>query len=525
MVKPLTRSSAKSFATQSRIDDFFTARVKSRRDRVKLCENSNALVKLKSPPSVGQVITCPPSPSPPEHHDSLLPSLVEYLLVMGQDGNTLSSFHRSALAAIHPISITNIQAQINSSPSLYITDLLSSLSHCRDCDKPSSYISFCSNCTSQNLAINPNKRPIAFNASSMESIKSCIISASKRGLDAFLALLTSPSSKYHGQFAKHGGDALFLFRFIAERVSDPDIRSLASSHMKEIMSQWDQHYPDLLSISSSHRHNHILCFAEAVHAKLFLDSSRPHVLEQHRAHIRESLRFCRLSQLLAFCPLSPTPLMLAPGICPACLRKNPISASNCVSCRRPSQTALDYQSLFFALVWAGLFRNLGLDLACSDKSCSVEQVLVHMSSIRPYKSLEQIGLASFKAQSYFITHLLFVMSNWGEYRLDSILFAPEITFIISNIPVVIRLGDPEIIGEYIQCLRIMGADESDVHVQRGVAYLLQKERSLKSKGSWIKSTRSFYQTYHSIYCALIGLNPMDIDPVDRMPITWRSYFQ
>jgi hypothetical protein len=93
---------------------------------------------------------------------------------------------------------------------------------------------------------------------------------------------------------------------------------------------------------------------------------------------------------------------------------------------------------------------LGLSLQGVDFECKVSDVLALMPHLRPYGGIDAIGESAFKAQGYFITHLLFVMSCWGKYRLEADIFAEELAFLSSQLNTCVRLGDPELVGEFVQ---------------------------------------------------------------------------
>lgn len=67
--------------------------------------------------------------------------------------------------------------------------------------------------------------------------------------------------------------------------------------------------------------------------------------------------------------------------------------------------------------------------------------------------------------------------------------------------------------------------ESAYPVRRGVKYLLSREKSLKCKGQWVKASKNYFQQYHAIYCALIGLLPLQVDQdASLIPRQWRAFF-
>jgi hypothetical protein len=50
--------------------------------------------------------------------------------------------------------------------------------------------------------------------------------------------------------------------------------------------------------------------------------------------------------------------------------------------------------------------------------------------------------------------LLYVCSDWGAQPLSRALFAEELCFIIRYTPQVLRLKDPELVAEFVHCLRL-----------------------------------------------------------------------
>ena len=342
-----------------------------------------------------------------------------------------------------------------------------------------------------------------------------------RCLDAFRKIMMDP--RQNKEFDTHGGDALFLFRYIATHsLPDSAVQIRAREVLLEVMGKWEERHPSLAADSHA---NNFLVFAEAAHAKHGLSDTTPtHWVRQ----LRETMATFSLSELLTLVPKKlgkGNAPMLPRGVCSHCGRKNNVSATECIKCKRVMSRMIDYESTCFAIVWAGLFRDMGLELGGFDSKCSVSDVLELMPRLRPYGGIDAIGEQAFKAQGYFITHLIFVMSSWGAFRLEPEVFAEELAFLSSQLNTVIRLGDPELVGEFVQCLRLLGLSDEDFAVQRGVRYLLGREKSLKSKGEWVKPTRKFFQKYHAMYCALIGILPLEIDPdTSRLPENWRQYF-
>ncbi|MES1920953.1 hypothetical protein MHBO_002554 [Bonamia ostreae] len=82
----------------------------------------------------------------------------------------------------------------------------------------------------------------------------------------------------------------------------------------------------------------------------------------------------------------------------------------------------------------------------------------------------------------------------------------EFLFLVVNLRVVVELKDPELVGEFLQCLRIFNVPENSNLIKLGVNYLIGSVKRGKRfrKGGWVNTT-NFYTKYHAAYCAIVGL--------------------
>ena len=132
--------------------------------------------------------------------------------------------------------------------------------------------------------------------------------------------------------------------------------------------------------------------------------------------------------------------------------------------------------------------------------------------MRPYHSLTHLALDQYRLQLYLITHLLFILSTraacWYTCPLPRTPLLEEYTFLAANVDVVVQLDDPELVGEVLAGLRLLGVGDDEEGMRRGYAYLLTKEKRGKAAGSWTSSSDAFYKRYHAAYCACIGLAHM-----------------
>ena len=162
---------------------------------------------------------------------------------------------------------------------------------------------------------------------------------------------------------------------------------------------------------------------------------------------------------------------------------SPGGLARCSECNFFLRPHIDYGSLTDTLVWVYLFEQIGIPLRCNDGSeLTLADVLWVLPSIRgTYSSVDYLGHDFFKLQCYYLTHFIYVMSDWGAYPLRHELYAEEIQFMCQNMLQVIRMNDPELVSEFVQCLKIfqIGPDtdpECWRLVRLGMNYLVDTER-------------------------------------------------
>ena len=50
-----------------------------------------------------------------------------------------------------------------------------------------------------------------------------------------------------------------------------------------------------------------------------------------------------------------------------------------------------------------------------------------------YQRIDELGHDFYRLQCYFVTHLIYVLSDWGRHLLERSLFEEELSFIVSNL--------------------------------------------------------------------------------------------
>ena len=151
--------------------------------------------------------------------------------------------------------------------------------------------------------------------------------------------------------------------------------------------------------------------------------------------------------------------------------------------------------------------------------------------VRSYQSIEELGFNRFKEQCYLCTHIIYIFSDYGSHALDRQLFAEEFRFIVLHMLDIIEApwtrtagqgkgqgksstsssnqGDPELVGEFLQCLKILqyhSDDDPELRfiVQEAEDFLIRTEKTY-TRGMWKNASNSVYDQFHTTYCAAIGL--------------------
>ena len=133
------------------------------------------------------------------------------------------------------------------------------------------------------------------------------------------------------------------------------------------------------------------------------------------------------------------------------------SIRSCQTCGFHIQPdSINYAALCDSLVWFYVFQDISLELPGG--KCAVDELrklFRIMPIIRSYKTLEAMGENMFKHQCYFITHLIYVFSDYGVHSLKRLLFVEEFIFIVENMKTLIALDDADLVGEFLHCLRVL----------------------------------------------------------------------
>lgn len=230
-----------------------------------------------------------------------------------------------------------------------------------------------------------------------------------------------------------------------------------------------------------------------------------------RDDIQKAINCYHVSDVMGFDPSLGQLPMTPQNHCSHCSTGNSKTAVKCSNCSAVLKSKVDYGALTDALVWCYVFTDVGVLLHSKrNELVYLTGALNLLPLARCYQRIDELGHDFFKLQGYFLTHFVYVMSDWGQHPLPRHMFLEEIQFIVENMHQVIRMEEPELVGEFLQCLKIFQiSEQSDPDIwkvmQFGMLYLIDTERRKGSKGVWANPQATFYDKYHRSYCAIIGL--------------------
>jgi hypothetical protein len=104
---------------------------------------------------------------------------------------------------------------------------------------------------------------------------------------------------------------------------------------------------------------------------------------------------------------------------------------------------------------------------------------------------------------YAVTHLIYTLNDYSRFRLLPAWLPQEFDYLRAHLQRPIDADDPELLGEFMDCLRAFGLTDSDPGIAAGVEYLLTHQNV---DGSWgdIQGT-DVHKRYHTTWTAIDAL--------------------
>jgi hypothetical protein len=128
-------------------------------------------------------------------------------------------------------------------------------------------------------------------------------------------------------------------------------------------------------------------------------------------------------------------------------------------------------------------------------------VLRWLPALRPYP--EDQDDADFWDAAYAVTHVVYTLNDYDVYRLRPGWLPREFAFLKAHAAGAVEAEDPQMVGEFLECLKCFGLGARSPLVRAGTDFLLASQNA---DGSWGETdTDNTYDNYHTTLAAAGGL--------------------
>lgn len=293
-------------------------------------------------------------------------------------------------------------------------------------------------------------------------------------------------------FAQYGSDYLWCFYTVGAGVSDAGVRRMARRMGVERARVWRQSHRRLPEQPSA---DALIDFAFGNDAAESLGLRDDALRDQIR---RAAGRFSA-ADLMLFDPTREPPPSDVPEACEFDQTLNARGAKVCRRCGRPLKMRTRYDVWYDALITAYVGDRSGFRLGAS-----YGDVLRWLPSLRPYRGSEGGANADFYDTVYSLTHVVYTLNDYGQYRLPRSLLPAEFEFLKSNLREAVAQGDADMLGEFMDSLRAFGLSDADAEIRAGTDYLLAHQNP---DGSWGDAReRDVYLRYHPTWGGVAALS-------------------
>jgi hypothetical protein len=264
-------------------------------------------------------------------------------------------------------------------------------------------------------------------------------------------------------FTRHGEDYLWCFHTIAGTAADPDLASLARRMGTERARAWRRLHPAVPAEVPAGDIKWLACGSRAADLLGVPDAGM-------REALRQAAEGFSAADFLQFDPASESPPSDVPDTCTSCLEENERGLTRCATCGNALDMKSPYAVLMESLIatYMGDRHGVRLGAAFADVAALVPRM-------RPYRGYEDGGNPHFTATAYAVTHIVYTLNDYGSWRLDPAWLPQELAFVRANLQVNLAQRDPELVGEYLDCLKAFGAPNDDALLRTGVAFLMRTQ--------------------------------------------------
>jgi len=310
--------------------------------------------------------------------------------------------------------------------------------------------------------------------------------AVKRGIEVIYKIASDPEA-----FDDWGHDLLWCFYSISTTAKNPEVREMTRTMGHELAMKWRHDNPEPPVDDAGQLADYVFG-SDAANRLGVLDGPKIH--EQ----IRQGVAKYKPEDFLSFDPSREPPPSDVPNTCKKCGAENPRGTKQCLKCNNPLTFKSRYDVWLDALITSYTGDVYGVNLGGS-----YDDVLKWIKVMRPYAPRGTVSASETEHITYAITHVIYTLNDYGKYRLSRSWLPQEYDFLIANVTEMMRINDPETLGEFMDTLRSLGLSEKDKLIQYGIDYQLSHQNA---DGSWGDGDpKDAYKRYHSTWTAVDGL--------------------
>jgi hypothetical protein len=293
-------------------------------------------------------------------------------------------------------------------------------------------------------------------------------------------------------FAEYGSDYLWCFYTVSASVADARTRREARRMGLERARRWRLTHRELPADADAAT---VADFTFGHDAATSLGLPDPRLAAQ----LRRAARRFGPRDFLNFDPAREPPPTDVPDECRFDHTPHGRGATSCRRCGRPLRMRTRQDVWYDALIVAYTGERAGVRLGAG-----YAEVFRWLPSLRPYRAPRGADDTEFHDTAYALTHVVYTLNDYGQLGLSPRWLPREFEFLRANLREAVRLGDADMLGEFVDSLRAFGLTERDPEIREGVEYLLANQNA---DGSWGDvGARDVYLRYHPTWGGVAALS-------------------
>lgn len=307
--------------------------------------------------------------------------------------------------------------------------------------------------------------------------------AVRRGLNFICFNINNPKN-----FDDYGFDYLFSLLTSAKSM-DKSVRRRSQEMGKDLSQRWIGQHPTVPSEAD----------ADTITELVFgsFSATQFGVAHSLKSKLQDAALNFSAQDYFWFDPIVEPPPNDVPEEC-ECGASNNRGARTCHQCREALEMKSCYEIWLDAMIRSYLGERYGVTLGAR-----YADVLKWLPQMRPYPELSSVSESDFIWSIYAVTHITYTLNDYNSYQLDRRWLLCEFEALQNSLEAVIRMDDPETVGEILDCLKSFKVDSGDQLMRAGVAYLLSRQNS---DGSWGEKDGDVYAWHHTTIAAINGLD-------------------